>query len=295
MPDPSTSTPRRPTRLILWVLAFALMLSAAIYQRLTGPTHPERGRVELASKSWRYRLVRSGSTDEGALVRLPAIAPAEEIVLRHRRYPIDEPFARAPFQREEEGWSARLPVQPAAGKVEYFVEIVREEGILRLPKTGETVVLRYKDPVPLAVLLPHVLFMFTAMLLGLRTALSALFRHPDWRRLGAWTLGLMTVGGMILGPVVQKLAFGALWTGWPLGYDLTDNKTLIMWLAWVLALIFAATAGRSRPQAARAGVVLAALVMIGAYLVPHSLGGSELDYEALDEGMDPHEAIDTGL
>ena len=42
-------------------------------------------------------------------------------------------------------------------------------------------------------------------------------------------------------------------------------------------------------------MILAALVMIGVYLVPHSLGGSELDYEALDQGADPREAIDTGL
>ncbi|MCK7537691.1 MAG: hypothetical protein MZV63_45435 [Marinilabiliales bacterium] len=43
--------------------------------------------------------------------------------------------------------------------------------------------------------------------------------------------------GMILGPVVQKYAFGDLWTGIPFGWDLTDNKTLIAVFAWILAVV----------------------------------------------------------
>ncbi len=42
---------------------------------------------------------------------------------------------------------------------------------------------------------------------------------------------------MILGPIVQKYAFGELWTGIPFGWDLTDNKTLIAFLFWILAVI----------------------------------------------------------
>lgn len=293
MPEPR-STSRR-TRLLLWSVALLLMLSAAVYQRLTGPTHPERVRIELADDSWRARMPRSSSTDAGALVRLPDLPSRLDITLRHRRYPTDEAFQRTDFEREGEGWQARLPVQPAAGKVEYFVEVHDGGETLRLPASGRSVVLRYKDPVPLAVLLPHVLFMFVAMLIGVRTALSAGLGHGDWRRLGRVTLGLLTVGGMILGPIVQKYAFGALWTGWPLGYDLTDNKTLIMWLAWLIALVAAGRRPRSREGWARLGVVLAAAVMIAVYLVPHSLGGSELDYDAVDRGIDPGEAVDTGL
>ena len=41
---------------------------------------------------------------------------------------------------------------------------------------------------------------------------------------------------MILGPVVQKFAFNEFWAGVPFGIDLTDNKTLIAMIAWLLAL-----------------------------------------------------------
>ena len=30
------------------------------------------------------------------------------------------------------------------------------------------------------------------------------------------------------------------------------------------------------------------------YLIPHSMGGSTLDYDAVDKGIDPKEAIKTG-
>ena len=42
---------------------------------------------------------------------------------------------------------------------------------------------------------------------------------------------------MILGPIVQYYAFGDLWTGIPFGWDLTDNKTLIALIFWILAVV----------------------------------------------------------
>jgi hypothetical protein len=76
---------------------------------------------------------------------------------------------------------------------------------------------------------------------------------------------------------VQKFAFGALWTGFPFGYDLTDNKTLIAFIGWIIAII----AGRNgRP--ARGWVLAAAILLLIIFLIPHSLLGSELDYSEMD-------------
>jgi hypothetical protein len=89
-----------------------------------------------------------------------------------------------------------------------------------------------------------------------------------------WTIGLLLLGGFLFGPIVQKYAFGNFWTGVPFGYDLTDNKTLIALLAWLLAL-WSLRGGRS----ARGFVVAAAVIMLVIFLVPHSLLGSELRYD----------------
>jgi hypothetical protein len=79
---------------------------------------------------------------------------------------------------------------------------------------------------------------------------------------------------MILGPVVQKYAFGAYWTGWPWGTDLTDNKTAVAWLLWVAAFV-THRLGKDVTKLA----TVAALVTLLVYLIPHSMFGSELKYE----------------
>ncbi len=93
---------------------------------------------------------------------------------------------------------------------------------------------------------------------------------------------------------MQQYAFGALWTGFPFGYDLTDNKTLIMWIVWAVACAVVGWKTTWNERLARAIVLLATVVMLVVYLIPHSLRGSELDYSLVDEGVDPSEAVETG-
>jgi hypothetical protein len=153
--------------------------------------------------------------------------------------------------------------------------------------------LRYKDPVPAPLLIAHVLAMFFSVLVGMRTGLGALFAPSNIRKLTWITLVGMTVGGLVLGPFVQKYAFGAYWTGFPWGYDLTDNKLLIMWIVWVLAAGVLGRKGKAVSGAGRTAVLLAALVMTAVYLIPHSMRGSELNFEAVDAGVPVTEAVGT--
>ena len=279
---------------LLWIVAFLMMASAGYYQRRTGPTHPLRGAVEIGlGESLRYSLVRSGTTGEDAIVDLPRQGVLRAS-LRYRRLGVDEPFRSVEFALDAERYVAPLPTQPPAGKLEYFVTVETMKADPRLPAgADEYAVIRFKDPVPAGVLVPHIAVMFLSMMIGLRAALGALFAPRGVRSLVVVTLLGLTVGGLILGPIVQKHAFGEYWTGWPVGEDLTDSKTLFMWGAWLLALLYL---GRRRPITTprRAAVVLAAVVMLGAYLVPHSLRGSTLDYDQLERGVPAEEAIRTG-
>ena len=168
--------------------------------------------------------------------------------------------------------AAELPHQPPAGKLEYRILLERGESRLTLPDEG-AVVIRFKGDVPASVLIPHIIAMFAAMLLSTRAGLECFSRQPDFKRLVYLTVGLMTLGGMILGPIVQKYAFGEYWTGIPFGTDLTDNKTLIAFVAWLVALV--ALHKSKHPGRWIAG---AAVVTFAIFLIPHSLFGSELDY-----------------
>jgi hypothetical protein len=170
---------------------------------------------------------------------------------------------------------AYLPSQAAAGKVEYKIEIANEA----IPQGDETIILRFKGPVPAPVLILHIAIIFAAMVASTRAGLGAAFGRNE-KRLPWATLGMIFVGGIILGPLVQKAAFGAYWTGWPFGSDLTDNKTLFMFLGWLAACLTAClTMLRPSPKIKRAAIILASLLTIVVYIVPHSLRGSQLDYQ----------------
>ncbi|MEN8162758.1 MAG: hypothetical protein ABFS37_01405 [Acidobacteriota bacterium] len=281
-------------KIVIWVLAVVLMAGSVIYQRLTGPTHPKRGAFEAAGTTHTYRLVRSGNSTTPAQVRIPDPGGETSAVIEWRRYPTDEEFTPVPMTSNDGMLTGDLPRQVAAGKVEYSVTLQTPEGTVRLPSGDEdTVILRYKDPVPATVLIPHIFLMFFAVLFGIRTGLSAIFA-PSGMRWSAWTTLIgMTVGGMVLGPIVQKYAFGAYWTGWPFGGDLTDNKVLIMWIVWILACSTIGFKPIKKEWIGRMLVVAAAAVMTGVYLIPHSMRGSELNYEAVDSGVEASQAIGT--
>jgi len=83
----------------------------------------------------------------------------------------------------------------------------------------------------------------------------------------------MLIGGMILGPVVQKYAFDAYWTGWPFGHDLTDNKSLVAFIFWLVALGY-----QIRNRQKKSWAVVAAIILLVVYMIPHSVLGSEIDY-----------------
>jgi len=286
------ATPRRWVGVLLWFLAVILMMATAVYQRRTGPTHPARGVVTLADQDIAYKLKRSETT--GTDARMAVAVPTGPITgkLQWRRYPTSEAYTAIEMTREGDELFAVLPTQPPAGKVEYRVQLEADDQVAMLPVEGPSV-LRYKGDVPAAVLIPHILFMFLGMVWGLRTMLElATGRHRVRRQ--AWiALALMVVGGLMMGPAVQYYAFGEAWTGVPFGWDLTDNKTLLMVVAWGVGCGFVGMKGELSRRA-RGVMFGAGVVMLVVYLIPHSLFGSTLNYEAVDQGADPLESIGQG-
>jgi hypothetical protein len=280
---------------VLWVVAVALMIAAAGYQRRTGPSYPARGEYAVAGQTYEYRLPRNALTSADMRIAIDDPGDGAAATLYFKRYRTDDPFTSLPLAAEDDELVGFIPAQPAAGKVEYFLILEAAEGRVIVPGASKgNVVMRFKDRVPLLSLLPHIFMMFFAILFGMRAGLAAVFSIDPMRRLTWVTLGGMTLGGMILGPIAQKYAFGAYWTGFPFDYDLTDNKVLIMWLVWVIACLVIGKRPRKDERVARLAVVLAALVMAVVYVIPHSARGTELDYELLEQGVEPADALRSG-
>ncbi len=258
-------------KVTLWIVAFIITVSSAVYQRMTGPTYPVHGSVEIGQQEYSYKFLRSYSVGEDVPVSIEIPDTAVNGYVEYRRYRSHDKWMRLPLQREGDALIVYLPQQPAAGKLMYRVYLQRGNESISLNE--EPVVLRYKGAVPAAVLIPHVILMFLAMLFSNRTALEALDARGNAKRYMLWTIGFFLIGGFILGPLVQKYAFDALWTGVPFGFDLTDNKTLLAMLGWLYAWY-----RNRRGHVSRGSMIFASVVMLAVYLIPHSVLGSEIDY-----------------
>jgi hypothetical protein len=246
---------------------------------MTGPTYPIGGETTIGNAQIRFELLRTHEIGKDCPVQIEVQNPAISGTVLYKRHKTSDPWSDIPMKRQENFLIGYLPHQPPAGKLQYKVVLSHQGEETSL--TGEKpVIIRFKGAVPIWILIPHVIVMFLAMLSSARAGLEALRPKSNPRKLALWTTGLLFIGGFILGPLVQKFAFGALWTGFPFGYDLTDNKTLIAFVGWVIALI----AGR-KSKPARGWILAAAILLLIVFLIPHSVLGSELDYSEMEN---PH-------
>jgi len=254
--------------LVLWGVALVVTVGGAVHQRLTGPTHPVRVNAEAAGQQIKGKLIRSQTIDVAVPIELKA---GEGLTgeVRWRRWPGEHPWQTVALEREGERLVGELPPQSAtAARIEYIVEITDGRGsTVTIPAR-----LRFKGAVPGPVLAVHIVAMFLGMLFSFRTGLEAVTGGPRLAQLAVLTLICLGGGGLLLGPVVQKYAFDAYWTGWPVGEDLTDNKLATAVLFWLLAA-WQVRRGRRWPA------VVASVVTLAIFMIPHSMHGSTHDWE----------------
>lgn len=254
-----------------WILAVVITVSTALYQRMTGPTYEKEVRFQIENEEYITQLPRSHKGTDSCGIELPIPASVKGILF-YKRYPTDEDWSSTPFRESKNGQIAYLPGQPPAGKLQYFIGLRTNKRIIYIAR-HDPLIIRFKGEVPTGVLIPHVAVMFLAMLFSTVAGLFALGKIPNYRIYGYITIILLIIGGFILGPTMQYHAFGDAWTGIPFGWDLTDNKTLIAFIGWLTAIL--SNRKRQRPR----HYVVAAVLLLIVYSIPHSLLGSEYDYE----------------
>ncbi|MGM0612068.1 MAG: hypothetical protein ACQESM_01020 [Bacteroidota bacterium] len=267
----------RKKSIFFWVLAFILTIALAGYQRMTGPTYPVSGKVSIADTTVSYELIRSHGGEGDAQVAIPA--PENKNIqgsFAYRRYKSYDEWDTIPMQQNGDTLIASIPHQPPAGKVQYNILLHHNTKTVALQE--KPVIIRFKGAVPASVLIPHILLMFLAMLFSMRTGFESLIKGKRTYLYTIVTIITLTIGGLILGPVIQKYAFGQFWTGWPVSNDLTDNKTLIAFIFWIIAFIV-----QFRNRNRRGWALVASIVLLIVYMIPHSVLGSEIDYREQEE------------
>ena len=250
---------------LFWILAIVITLALSIFQRMTGPTYPKKVAIELNGQNYKVKLPRSG-VQHDEIVKLKGVPSDTKAQIHYRCYPTSDEYTTVDFELKDNELQAALPVQPIAGKLQYYITVDGKDY-----QADEPIVIRFRNDVPAGILIPHILFMFAAMLFAIYTLLLVIThkKYSKWLKI---TVGTLFIGGFIFGPLVQHFAFGPWWTGFPLGTDLTDNKTLLSFLFFFAAL------ATLKWKYNKWVVALAVLFMIVIFSIPHSSYGSEYDY-----------------
>jgi len=257
---------------LYFILSLIIVLFTSYYQRVTGPTYEKKADLVINDKEYEFELIRSQEIGEPCLLKLNIADTTVRAIVNYKRYPTNDTYVAQAFERQEAALLAELPEQPAAGKLQYFITFFSGPEKVYLEQTAP-VVIRFKGAVPSGILVTHIIFIFLGMWFSSLTAILAIAKHNKQKIFAIVTLIALILGGMIFGPFVQKYAFDAYWTGVPFGWDLTDNKTLIAVLAWVVAVI-----GNLKKER-RALYIMAGIITFAVFIIPHSVMGSEFSYQ----------------
>lgn len=259
--------------LILYVfLALLGTLATLYYQHATGPTYEKDVEVEINGKPYEFELVRSHDNTTPFVIKLAIPDPVVTASIRYRRYPTNEDFITKLFERNGDTLFVELPNQPMAGKYQYSILANANGEVTKLSERD--VVVRFKGHVPLWILRIHIFLMFASYFFAIFAGILAIANQRKYKFYALVSVIILGLGGLVLGPIVQKYAFDVWWAGFPFGMDLTDNKLLIAFVVWLIA--YAVNIKKDR----RWWVVGAMIVHMAVYSIPHSAMGSELDYDS---------------
>ena len=278
--------------ILFWTLAVIITIALLLYQRTTGPTYPKSGSAVLQGKEIGYKFFRSNVIDYDCPVVVPVPDADYKAVLLWKRHNTKDDLTRVDMKLYKDtlivddrdikknqlsGYFlfAELPKQPPAGKLDYYVRIIKDNAEKDIPEK-EPITVRFKGSVPMWIVILHLIVIFFSFTVATRTGLEFFNKEPNYKRFIYWTHLLIILGGFVFGPLMQYYAFGEWWTGIPFGWDLTDNKMLFAYIGWIIA-----TVQMYRSKKPGYWILGAWLLMLAIFLIPHSVFGSELNYNAM--------------
>ena len=202
----------------------------------------------------------------------------------------EEAFDTVGMSEISEGiWAARLPGKEKGSRIEYGFIIsqteIAEAGIATATSITGYYLIKYKGEVSVTVLILHILCMFAAFFFIIEAILGAfamLFMGEEKEftvTQTRWVLLFTFLGGVPLGFVLNRQRFGPRWEAFPFGIDITDNKTQLIIIFWIIiaAMSWKSFACRrtgrdlAGPGVFATAVIVASVLSLILYLVPHSL------------------------
>ncbi|MBD3237012.1 MAG: hypothetical protein GF330_09930 [Candidatus Eisenbacteria bacterium] len=183
-------------------------------------------------------------------------------------------------------WRERIPHLGRGQTTRYYLELRSVGGVSWALPAGapeQRISLTFKGGVSSPVLTGHVLCMMVGLGVLILAGLFAIahlrttrFLAP-MRRCALIGVVLLAIGTLPLGMIVEYQVFGTYWEGWPFGRDVTDTKSGLMMVLWLILMLARGRALLSRLPARRGPsdrawarwLIALVLFTIGLYLIPH--------------------------
>ncbi|MBN2184888.1 MAG: hypothetical protein JW746_06130 [Candidatus Krumholzibacteriota bacterium] len=274
-------------RVITGILLTVLLLALA---RRMSMNRPEEAEISGGGIVLRHTTVFEQVGDGSPVLILDISSEAEDIAAAELVCfePGRETEKRGKMVETEPGrWKGNLPGMDKGSRLRYYFEVETGSGrSLRMPGEGKNgFLVKYKGEVSGSVLLFHIIFMFGAFFFMIEAALCALrilSGEADKRMtilMVRWLVFFTFIGGWPLGFILNRQRFGPVWEGFPFGYDITDNKTQLMFIFWLITIILSWSSFIGKDEKAdrvgRKGFAIAVLtsfiISLAIFLIPHSL------------------------
>ncbi len=272
-------------RIVLGILVTLALLAAA---RRLSTNRPREKRVDDSGTSILHRTVfeQVGPGEPAVQLLIAPSGDAEPILLTASSPRGD--IGETPMAPIGNGlWEGRLPSREKGERLYYALRVdIPGRDSVRLPRESDSFFLvKYKGDVSGLFLVLHVVFMFGAFFFmvqsfwGALRILSGSDGKPGTVRLVQWVILTTFVGGWPIGFILNHQRFGTLWEGFPFGYDITDNKTQIIFLFWIVTVLLVRGSFLGRGESCDAlgargfawAVVVSFIVSLTLYMIPHSL------------------------
>jgi len=279
-------------RIIIALLLTLVLLSIA---RRVSERKPELKVVEQEGTKIEHTTVveKVGGGD----VQIYAEISTPEPIADHKVklvYRIDQDdFLSVTMLSEDESsrnFFATIPSQEKGKRAYYYLTATDKSGNeVTLPDRVNLLnapfMIKFKGIVALPIIGAHIFSMFATIIfvfLALFCSVDLLKGKQVLPKLSTYTVFtslFIFLGGFPLGFLVAHQTFGVAWGGIPFGWDITDNKTLILLAYWlVLLYLIRKTIAKRRVGLDVVGnrllsvmTILGVILTLLVYLIPHSI------------------------
>lgn len=135
---------------------------------------------------------------------------------------------------------------------------------------------RFEGRASFILLLLHIVLMIAAFFLLIHALYYAMYYLQTGEKASPlvltvnWGITAFFITGFPIGWVIEKQVLGNYWEGIPFGWDITDSKTLIILILWLVFIILQRT-GKITIKTFARWVIVNTIITVLLFLIPHSL------------------------